>query len=131
MPTARSRAIGPFPFRLKKLAGQRASPVCSGSTITAAPSVPPGSGPSSGTGSAFTDMAASLCSPAMSSRIFAPGLLDGQVCVVSGAGTGLGRATALDLTALGARVVGCGRREEPLQSMVDDVTGRGGRAEFE
>ena len=31
------------------------------------------------------------------SRIFAPGLLEGQVCVVSGAGTGLGRATALEL----------------------------------
>ena len=34
-----------------------------------------------------------------SSRIFAPGLLDGQVCVVSGAGTGLGKATALELAA--------------------------------
>ncbi len=48
------------------------------------------------------------------SRIFKPDLLDGQVCVVSGAGSGLGRATALELTRLGAIVVGCGRREEPL-----------------
>ena len=48
------------------------------------------------------------------SRIFKPGLLDGQVCVVSGAGSGLGRATALELTRLGAVVIGCGRREEPL-----------------
>jgi citronellol/citronellal dehydrogenase len=48
------------------------------------------------------------------SRIFRPGLLDGQVCVVSGAGSGLGRATALELVRLGAVVVGCGRREEPL-----------------
>ncbi len=46
--------------------------------------------------------------------IFRPGLLDGQVCVVSGAGSGLGRATALELTRLGAVVIGCGRREEPL-----------------
>ncbi len=50
----------------------------------------------------------------MSSSIFRPGLLDGQICVVSGAGSGLGRATALELAGLGAVVVGCGRREEPL-----------------
>ncbi len=48
------------------------------------------------------------------SRIFIPGLLDGLVCVVSGAGSGLGRETALELIRLGAVVVGCGRREEPL-----------------
>jgi citronellol/citronellal dehydrogenase len=48
------------------------------------------------------------------SRIFRPGLLDGLICVVSGAGSGLGRATALELARLGATVVGCGRREEPL-----------------
>jgi citronellol/citronellal dehydrogenase len=48
------------------------------------------------------------------SRIFAPGLLEGQVCVVSGAGSGLGRETALELARLGAAVIGCGRREEPL-----------------
>jgi citronellol/citronellal dehydrogenase len=67
----------------------------------------------------------------MSSRIFAPGLLDGQICVVSGAGTGLGRATALELTALGGTVIGCGRRREPLEGMVEDVSARGGKAEFE
>src|SRR5262245_20057737 len=76
-----------------------------------------------------------ICSGAMaegmSSRIFAPGLLDGQICVVSGAGTGLGRATALELTALGATVIGCGRRPEPLEGMVQDASGRGGKAEFE
>ncbi|HXV05265.1 MAG TPA: SDR family oxidoreductase [Solirubrobacterales bacterium] len=48
------------------------------------------------------------------SRIFRDGLLEGQTCVVSGAGSGLGRATALELARLGATVVGCGRREEPL-----------------
>ena len=48
------------------------------------------------------------------SRVFRPGLLSGQVCLVSGAGSGLGRATALELAALGATVVGCGRRTEPL-----------------
>ncbi len=50
----------------------------------------------------------------MPSRLFLPGLLDGQVAIVSGGGSGLGRAAALELAALGARVVVCGRREEPL-----------------
>lgn len=50
----------------------------------------------------------------MSSEIFREGLLDGRVAVVSGAGSGLGRETALELTRLGATVVGCGRRQEPL-----------------
>jgi NAD(P)-dependent dehydrogenase (short-subunit alcohol dehydrogenase family) len=37
------------------------------------------------------------------------------VALVSGGGSGLGRATALELAALGARVVVCGRRLEPLE----------------
>jgi citronellol/citronellal dehydrogenase len=65
------------------------------------------------------------------SRIFAPGLLEGKVCVVSGAGTGLGKATALELTGLGAIVVGCGRRAEALEGMVQEVSDRGGKAESE
>jgi citronellol/citronellal dehydrogenase len=48
------------------------------------------------------------------SQIFRDGLLEGQVCLVSGAGSGLGRETALELARLGAVVVGCGRRDEPL-----------------
>ena len=48
------------------------------------------------------------------SQIFRAGLLDGQVCVVSGAGSGFGRETALELCRLGAAVVGYGRRSEPL-----------------
>ena len=52
--------------------------------------------------------------PQSHSEIFRDGLLDGQVVAVSGAGTGLGRAAALEMVRLGATVVGCGRREEPL-----------------
>jgi citronellol/citronellal dehydrogenase len=48
------------------------------------------------------------------SQLFRDGLLEGQTIVVSGAGTGLGRETALELARLGATVVGCGRRREPL-----------------
>jgi citronellol/citronellal dehydrogenase len=64
-----------------------------------------------------------------SSRIFAPGLLEGQVCVVSGGGTGLGRASALELARLGAIVVICGRRAEPLAAVVAEIEGAGGRGE--
>ena len=63
----------------------------------------------------------------MPSKIFQPGLLDGQVAVVSGGGSGLGRATALELSALGARVVVCGRREEPLEETA--AAAEGGRGE--
>jgi citronellol/citronellal dehydrogenase len=65
------------------------------------------------------------------SRIFAPDLLAGQVCIISGAGTGLGLATARELAALGATVVGCGRRPEPLDAMASEIRAAGGRAEFE
>jgi citronellol/citronellal dehydrogenase len=65
------------------------------------------------------------------SRIFREGLLDGAVCVISGAGTGLGRATALELAALGATVVGCGRRPEPLTETVAAIREAGGSAEAE
>lgn len=41
-------------------------------------------------------------------------MLDGQVAIVSGGGSGLGRETALELARCGAKVVICGRREQPL-----------------
>ena len=63
----------------------------------------------------------------MPSKIFQPGLLDGQVAVVTGGGSGLGRATALELAALGAHVVVCGRREEPLEETA--AAAEGGRVE--
>jgi citronellol/citronellal dehydrogenase len=66
---------------------------------------------------------------AETSRIFAPGLLAGQVCAVSGMGSGLGRATALELARLGATVVGCGRRVEPLEETVGMIRAEAGDAE--
>jgi len=54
----------------------------------------------------------------MGSEIFKPGLLDGQVALVSGGGSGLGRRTAIELSGLGAHVVVCGRRVEPLEETV-------------
>jgi len=63
------------------------------------------------------------------SRIFAPGLLDGAICLVSGAGSGLGRETSLELARLGATVIGCGRRLEPLEETCKLVEELGGTAE--
>ena len=51
----------------------------------------------------------------MPSQVFAPGLLDGQVVIVTGGGSGLGRSTAIELAACGAQVVVAGRRQEPLE----------------
>src|SRR3954470_16922895 len=51
----------------------------------------------------------------MASEVFRPGLLDGRGAIVAGGGSGIGRATALELAGLGARVVVCGRRLEPLE----------------
>ena len=65
------------------------------------------------------------------SSIFRPGLLEGTVCVVSGAGSGLGRETALELCRLGAVVVGCGRRTEPLEETAGLAGGLPGAFEHE
>jgi citronellol/citronellal dehydrogenase len=64
----------------------------------------------------------------MPSRIFSPGLLEGQVSLVTGGGTGLGRATALELAACGARVVVAGRRPEPLEEAAAACEGGRGEA---
>jgi citronellol/citronellal dehydrogenase len=56
-----------------------------------------------------------------SSRIFAPGMLDGQVAIVTGGGTGLGRAAAAELIACGARVVIAGRRAAVLEETAAEL----------
>src|SRR5215218_3975196 len=65
------------------------------------------------------------------SQVFREGLLDRQVCLVSGAGSGLGREIALELARLGAAVVGCGRRAEPLAETAELAAGLPGSFEHE
>ncbi len=65
------------------------------------------------------------------SQVFRDGLLDGQVCVVSGAGSGLGRETALELARLGATVIGCGRRGEPLAETAELAAAMSGAFVYE
>ena len=50
----------------------------------------------------------------------------GRVALISGGGTGIGRATALELAATGAGVVVCGRRSEPLEDVRGEVERHGG-----
>lgn len=65
------------------------------------------------------------------SQIFRDGLLEGRVIVVSGAGSGLGRAATLEMARLGAKVIGCGRRTEPLDETAALVEGLPGSFESE
>lgn len=46
--------------------------------------------------------------------VFRDGILDGRVALISGAGTGIGKATACLFARLGAKLVLCGRQEEKL-----------------
>lgn len=54
--------------------------------------------------------------------------LDGEVAVVTGAGTGIGRAIALGLASAGADVAVAGRRAEPLEAVAGEIRAMGRRA---
>ncbi len=61
--------------------------------------------------------------------VFRAGVFDGQVIVVTGGGSGIGRCTAHELAALGATVVVCGRTEDKLRRVVEEIAADGGRAD--
>jgi NADP-dependent 3-hydroxy acid dehydrogenase YdfG len=50
----------------------------------------------------------------------------GRVALVTGASSGIGRATALALAEAGMKVVGCARRLDPLNALKDEVENLGG-----
>jgi citronellol/citronellal dehydrogenase len=53
--------------------------------------------------------------------IFRPGLFEGQAFLVTGGGSGIGRATAHELAALGARVALVGRKIEKLEAVRSEL----------
>ena len=62
--------------------------------------------------------------------VFAPGLLQGQVILVTGGGSGIGRCTAHELASLGAHVVLVGRNPDKLTTTAQEITGDGGQTSW-
>jgi citronellol/citronellal dehydrogenase len=62
--------------------------------------------------------------------VFNPGLLVGQVMLVTGGGSGIGRCTAHELASLGAHVVLVGRNPDKLTATAQEIAGDGGHASW-
>ncbi len=60
--------------------------------------------------------------------IYRPGLFEGQVAIVTGGGSGIGRCTAHELAALGARVALVGRKADKLAGVQAEIAAAGGHA---
>ena len=55
-------------------------------------------------------------------------LLEKKVAIITGAGRGIGRATALALAEAGADIVIVARSRRALEAVADEVRARGGQA---
>ncbi|MDH5539493.1 MAG: SDR family NAD(P)-dependent oxidoreductase, partial [Rhizobacter sp.] len=58
--------------------------------------------------------------------VFRSDLLAGQVVIVTGGGSGIGRCTAHELSALGAAVAIVGRNDDKLQAVRLEIEATGG-----
>lgn len=54
--------------------------------------------------------------------------VNGKVAIITGSGTGLGKATALAMTRDGANIIVVGRRPEPLRETEEEIKALGGQA---
>ncbi len=66
--------------------------------------------------------------PARYASVFRAGLFSGQVAIVTGGGSGIGRCTAHELASLGARVALIGRKPERLEATRAEIARAGGEA---
>lgn len=58
------------------------------------------------------------------------GRLDGKRIIITGAGTGIGEASAIRVASEGAKVLVVGRTEETISDTVDQIRNAGGTAEY-
>ena len=61
--------------------------------------------------------------------VFRDDLFKGQVIIVTGGGSGIGRCIAHELTALGAHAILVGRKREKLDAVAEEIAGDGGSCE--
>ncbi|MGB1249782.1 MAG: SDR family oxidoreductase [Candidatus Promineifilaceae bacterium] len=62
--------------------------------------------------------------------IFRPNLFQDQTILVTGGGTGIGRAIAHELASLGANIIIAARKEAPLEATTNEIIAAGGRCAF-
>lgn len=62
-------------------------------------------------------------------ELYNPEIFKDEHIVVTGGGTGLGKAMAMRFASLGAKITICGRREEPLLATAQEIKDAGGQAE--
>ena len=68
-----------------------------------------------------------MASAAPITSVLRPDVNAGRVALVTGGGTGIGRAAALELAATGASLIVCGRREELLRETAEMIEAGGGQ----
>jgi NAD(P)-dependent dehydrogenase (short-subunit alcohol dehydrogenase family) len=64
----------------------------------------------------------------MTTKVETMGQLDNKTALITGAGSGIGKAAAILLATEGARIAALGRTEDELQETVDEITRNGGEA---
>jgi citronellol/citronellal dehydrogenase len=62
--------------------------------------------------------------------IFKSNLFDGDVILITGGGSGIGRCIAHELASLGAMAIVAGRRIEQLRRVTNEIRQYGGQADF-
>lgn len=64
------------------------------------------------------------------SSVFKDNLFDGYVAVITGGGSGIGRCTAHEMSALGATVAIIGRSSEKLERVAEEIIAEGGKVSW-